>query len=165
MKQLCILFTFLILSMGTFAQGPDRNDRPARRNQFNEEAFRLRVQEFITQNAELSEQEAKAFFPIFHKYKTEQLAIHKRIHSLKQTPPKSDKEADYLEHVMQIAKLNNEAVQLDLVYYKKLCGIISAKKFYKVLNLEDQMHRNFLKNYNGKREKRGGATKQAPQPH
>lgn len=151
MKQLCILLALLFFCTGIFAQAPKRKGRHAQQEQFNEEAFRRRVQGFITQNVGLTEQEAKVFFPIFHKYKDEQLAIHKRIHKLKRNPPKSDKEDDYQEHVMLIAKLNAEAVQLDVVYYKKLCKIISAKKFYKVLSLEDQMHRNMLKNYNGKR--------------
>lgn len=154
MKRLCILFSLMVLCMGAIAQNPDRGNRPAPPCQFNEEAFRRQVQEFITQNAGLTEQEAKAFFPVFHKYKDEQLAIHKRIHFLKKNPPKSDQEADYQKHVMQIAKLNAEAVQMDVVYYGKLCKIISAKKFYKVLSLEDQMHRNFLKNYNGKRNQK-----------
>lgn len=155
MKQLCILFTFLSLSIGTFAQAPHKNSQRTPRGQFNEEAFRQQVQSFITQNAELTEQEAKAFFPVFHKYKDEQLSIHKRIHKLKRNPPQSDKESDYQKHVMQIAKLSAEAVQMDVVYYEKLCKLISAKKFYKVLSLEDQMHRNILKNYNGKRNQNG----------
>lgn len=165
MKQLCILFTVLFLSIGTFAQTPNGKGKHARQEQFNEEAYRRRVQDFITQNVGLTEKEAKAFFPIFHKYKDEQLAIHKRIHKLKRNPPKSGKEDDYQEHVMLIAKLNAEAVQMDVVYYKKLCKIISAKKFYKVLSLEDQMHRNMLKNYNGKRNNpRGEAPDRRPHP-
>lgn len=154
MKQLCILFTMMVLSMGAFAQTPGKNNRPEPPCQLSEEEFRRHVQDFITKNAGLTEREAKAFFPVFHKYKGEQLNIHKRIHSLKKNPPKSGKEADYQAHVMEIARLNSEAVQLDMVYYKKLCKIISAKKFYKVLSLEDRMHRNLLKNYNGKRERK-----------
>lgn len=153
MKHIYILITLLFLSMGTFAQQPGRDRHPARRERLSEEDFRRRVQDFITQNVGLTEQEAKAFFPLFHKYKGEQMAIHKRIHQLKNNPPKSGKEADYQDHVMQIARLSSEAVQLDAVYYKKLCKVISAKKFYKVLSLEDEMHRNMLKNYNGKRGK------------
>jgi len=147
----------MLLSIGTYAQPPRGNGNHAQREQINQEAFRRRVQDFITQNVGLTEQEAKVFFPVFHKYKDEQLAIHKRIHQLKRNPPQSDKEADYQEYVMQIAKLNAEAVQMDVVYYKKLCRIISAKKFYKVLSLEDKMHRDMLKKYNGKRNQKAGA--------
>ncbi len=164
MKKLCILFTLLLLSLGTFAQGQDQKGQTPPRPRFNKEAFRNRVQDFITKNAELTEEEAKAFFPIYNEYKDEQMAIHKRIRTLKRNPPQSNNEADYQEHIMKIAQLNIEATQLDKVYYEKLSKAISAKKFYKVLSLEDQMHRNILKNYNGRQNEKGRMPNRPPHP-
>ena len=42
---------------------------------------------------------------------------------------------------------------LDSVYYKKICKAISAQKFFKILNIEDRMHRKMLQNYNKPRSR------------
>ncbi len=148
-----ILCSSFLVHLTIFAQAPEGRPEgaPHAAPRVNREAFRSRVQEYITKNAELTEEEAKVFFPIYNEYKDAQMEKHKRIHELKKNPPQSDNDADYQEHVMQIALLNAELAQIDRVYYEKLCKAITAKKFFKVLSLEDQMHRDMLRNYNGRR--------------
>jgi hypothetical protein len=57
---------------------------------------------------------------------------------------------------MEIARLNAEVAGLDSVYYKKICKAISAEKFYKILSIEDRMHRRMLQNYNRRQPARQG---------
>ncbi len=152
----------MTLSLVSFAQGYDGKGNPPRRNRISKEEFRNQVQDFITKNAELTEEEAKAFFSIFNEYKDKQMGIHKSIRLLKKEPPQPADEDDYQESVMKIAQFNCELAELDVVYYKKLCKAVSARKFFKILSLEDQMHRNILRNYNGRQNKRGGNGNRPP---
>ena len=46
-----------------------------------------------------------------------------------------------------------EMAGLDSIYYKKICKAISAEKFFKILNIEDRMHRKMLQNYNKPRQR------------
>ena len=70
------------------------------------------------------------------------------IHRLKKDVPAQGNEKAHEERLLKIARLNAEVAGLDSVYYKKICKAISAQKFFKILNIEDRMHRKMLQNYN-----------------
>ncbi len=156
MKKLFILFAILTLSMGSFAQSNEKKDNRPPRQRISKEDFRKRVQQHIAKDAELTEEESKVFFPIYNEYKDKQMAIHAQIRTLKKETKQSASEEECKDNILEIAKLNNEMAELDIQYYKKLCKAISAKKFYKVLSLEDQMHRNILRNYNRRDNRKDG---------
>ena len=78
------------------------------------------------------------------------------INKLKKNAPASGDEKAYEKCLMDIARLNTEMAELDSVYYKKICKAISAEKFYKILNIEDRMHRRMLQNYNRKQPAKPG---------
>lgn len=136
----------------------DKGPRPPR---INEEEFRQRVQELITQEAELSKKEADAFFPIFHEYKGKQRDIHKSIDKIRNSASDDDSEETCQERIMQIAELNAGFAKLDNQYYPKLIKAVSAKKFFRILCTEDRVARRILHNYNQKQNKR--STRNTPQ--
>ena len=75
------------------------------------------------------------------------------IHCLKKDVPAQGNEKAHEERLLKIARLNAEMAGLDSVYYKKICKAISAEKFFKILNIEDRMHRKMLQNYNKPRSR------------
>ena len=127
--------------------------KQAHRPRFNQEEFRQRVENYITKEANLTEEEAKAFFPIYNEYKDKQRQIHMSINKLKKNTPNNNDEKAYEKCLMEMAELNAEMAGLDSVYYKKICKAISAEKFFKILNIEDRMHRKMLQNYNKPRSR------------
>lgn len=156
MRKITFIIMLMIVSLVTFAQNNENRGKNEHRPRFNHEEYRQRVQDFITKEAELTEGEAKAFFPIFNEYKDKQRKIHFSIHKLKKSSPTPDNEEAHEELLMEIAQLNAELAGLDSTYYKKICKAISAKKFYKILNIEDRMNRRILENYNrGRGQKQG----------
>lgn len=148
MKKATLLLLFLITSALSFAQNHSNGAAQGRRAGFNKQEFRLRMQDYITKGANLTQEEAKAFFPIYNEYKDKQRKIHTNIHRLKKDVPAQGNEKAHEERLLKIARLNAEVAGLDSVYYKKICKAISAQKFFKILNIEDRMHRKMLQNYN-----------------
>ena len=152
MKKIVLLLLFALISSATFAQNKGDVTLSGGARGFNKQEFRQRMQEFITKEAGLTEKEAEVFFPIYNEYKDKQRQFHVTINKLKHRVPASGDEQAYEECLMMIAKQNAEMAGLDSVYYKKICKVISAEKFFKILNIEDRMHRRMLQNYNRKRE-------------
>ena len=156
MKKATLLLLFLITSALSFAQNKGDVTMSGGATGFNKQEFRQRMQGFITKEASLTEEEAKAFFPIYNEYKDKQRQIHMSINKLKKNTPNSNDEKAYEKCLMEIARLNAEVAGLDSVYYKKICKAISAQKFYKILGIEDRMHRRMLQNYNRRQPARQG---------
>ena len=153
MKKATLLLLFLITSALSFAQNKGDVTMSGGATGFNKQEFRQRMQGFITKEASLTEEEAKAFFPIYNEYKDKQRQIHMSINKLKKNTPNSNDEKAYEKCLMEMAELNAEMAGLDSVYYKKICKAISAEKFFKILNIEDRMHRKMLQNYNKPRSR------------
>ena len=158
MKKATLILLFLITSALSFAQNKGDVTMSGGATGFNKQEFRQCMQGFITKEASLTEEEAKAFFPIYNEYKDKQRQIHMSINKLKKNTPNSNDEKAYEKCLMEIARLNAEVAGLDSVYYKKICKAISAQKFFKILNIEDRMHRKMLQNYNKPRP-RGNKTR------
>ena len=158
MKKATLLLLFLITSALSFAQNKGDVTLSGGARGFNKQEFRQRVQDYITKEANLTQEEAKAFFPIYNEYKDKQRQIHMSINKLKKNNPNNNDEKAYEKCLMEMAELNAEMAGLDSVYYKKICKAISAQKFFKILNIEDRMHRKMLQNYNKPRP-RGNKTR------
>ena len=158
MKKATLLLLFLITSALSFAQNHGNGAAQGRRAGFNKQEFRQRVEDYITKEANLTQEEAKAFFPIYNEYKDKQRQIHMSINKLKKNTPNNNDEKAYEKCLMEMAELNAQMAGLDSVYYKKICKAISAQKFFKILNIEDRMHRKMLQNYNKPRP-RGNKTR------
>ena len=153
MKKATLLLLFLITSALSFAQNKGDVTLSGGARGFNKQEFRQRVQDYITKEANLTQEEAKAFFPIYNEYKDKQRQIHMSINKLKKNTPNNNDEKAYEKCLMEMAELNAEMAGLDSVYYKKICKAISAQKFFKILNIEDRMHRKMLQNYNKPRSR------------
>ena len=153
MKKATLLLLFLITSALSFAQNKGDVTLSGGARGFNKQEFRQRMQEFITKEANLTQEEAKAFFPIYNEFKDKQRQIHMSICKLKKNTPQDNDEKAYEKCLMEMAELNAQMAGLDSVYYKKICKAISAQKFFKILNIEDRMHRKMLQNYNKPRSR------------
>ena len=153
MKKATLLLLFLITSALSFAQNKGDVTLSGGARGFNKQEFRQRMQEFITKEANLTQEEAKAFFPIYNEFKDKQRQIHMSICKLKKNTPQDNDEKAYEKCLMEMAELNAQMAGLDSVYYKKICKAISAEKFFKILNIEDRMHRKMLQNYNKPRSR------------
>lgn len=143
---------FIVLLMMSLTLIPATAQQPNGRR-FNMEEFKARAIKYLTQKACLTQDEANAFFPIYEEFKTKQRDIQKQIQQLKKDSPNNNDEAE--KSVIRIAELNKECSSLEVTYYKKICKIIPAQKFLKIIHAEDEFHRNMVRNFNRPQPKRG----------
>ena len=68
-KARLLLVLFALISSVTFAQNKGDITLSGGVRGFNKQEFRQRVENYITKEANLTEEEAKAFFPIYNEYK------------------------------------------------------------------------------------------------
>lgn len=153
MKKIALLLLFALISTAIFAQNKGDVTLSGGARGFNKQEFRQRTQEFITKEASLTQEEAKVFFPIYNEYKDKQRQMHISINKLKKNAPQNNDEKAYEKCLMEMASLNAQMAGLDSIYYKKICKVISAEKFFKILNIEDRMYRRMLQNYNKPRQR------------
>jgi hypothetical protein len=137
MKKLLLIFV-LCIGFSAFSQG----DRKAMRERIKSEKIA-----FITDQLELTETEAKGFWPIYNKFES---TIHdyKRVdlrsikQKMRENPNLSDSEADkLLTQVMSIESKMHEA-RLGFIYDLK--KVISPKKIIKLKGVEDEFNRKIL---------------------
>lgn len=152
MKKIIIFAVAIIIGVGAFAQGQQGGRRGA--GQFSPERFKQKMTGFITAEADFTQSEANAFFPIFSEFKDKQRDIMQKIMRLKQ-PKGEEQNVNYEQRVLQIAALDKEAATLETTYYKKLCKTVPAKKVYKALIAEDRFHRQMLEKFNQNPDPRG----------
>ena len=152
MKNTIIAILICIAALPVMAQHQGRQGEGRR---MNPEEFTNRMEQFITQKADLTTEEAKAFVPIYSEFKDKQREIQRKIMKLKQIPA-DNTSADFEKTVMEIASLDKEAAALETVYYKRLCKAVPARKVYRVIIAVDNFHRQMLKDFNSKGQRSRG---------
>lgn len=144
MKKLLLTALSLILFAGlSFAQ----NDRQA----FKEKLNSMRIA-FITQELDLTPQEAKGFWPIYDKYVKERQQLHKNSgRRAKSVEALSPEEAE----AMIAGSLENDQKQIALrkKYYDQLKDVIPATKIVKLTQAEREFKKEILKAAKEKRRR------------
>ncbi len=139
-RATCTLLMALTVLTGVYAQPKDEK--------FNPEEFRAHLEAFVSKKAGLTGNEAKAFFPLFHKMKETQRQKQEEIFRLKRNAPAcnaSDKE--FLATIQKIKRLEVEKAELEEQYYKKMCKAISPRKVFQAMQAEDKFHRRMLHDF------------------
>lgn len=156
MKKFSTILLLIFVALSAFSQNNPSHKQHGVSPRVRMEEFRQQVQNYITKEAQLTEQEAKVFFPIYTEYKDAQRKLHMQIIKLKKDAPTSGNEKEFQTQLLEMAKLNAEMAGLDSIYYKKIFKLIPAEKFYKILIIEDRVSRRILQNYNrGPEQKKG----------
>lgn len=119
------------------------------KRQFSPEAFKQKLENYITKNAGLTEEEAQAFFPIYREMKQKQGELMKQIRQLKKDARKEDTTVDKCKSILtQIGKLKTESAEVEATYYLKIAEVVSPQKVVKAIIAEDKFHRESLTRMN-----------------
>lgn len=146
MKQLIIT---LILSLSTVmltAQPQPQHERP----RFDPQKFQQMVERELTQVADLTPVEAKAFFPLYNEMRKKQRELGRQIRILKSTPTPDDKA--YANIIARIMSLKVEMAELEQSYYKRFIEIVPPEKLFKMMCAEDEFHRRMVRGSHRKRK-------------
>ena len=135
MKKLCLLFVSFMLAMSVGAQ--DQQQR------FSPEKFDAELQEYLTNEAKITPQEAAKFFPLYMEMQNKQRALFERQRKLLMTHP--EEESECLKAIRERDEVELEMKRNQKNYHKRFLEIMPASKLYQVLNAEDRFHRRYLR--------------------
>lgn len=124
------------------------NAQTQQRGKFNPMEFKAKLENFITQEVGFNTTEAQDFFPIYFEMKSKQRQLQRNICQLKEDAQASNaSDNDFAISIQKIKEMDVEMAQLGVVYYKKMCNVVSPRKVYAAMQAEDRFHRQMLENF------------------
>lgn len=131
-----ILITMMLLAMVIMAGAQEKK-------KFSPEKFQADMEEYITEKANLTQQEAAKIFPLLREMQDKQRAIYKKVHKMAKNKPADDAECTSV--IEEYDKMNIELKQIEKCYHKKMMQQVSASKVYEVIKAEFYFHRGWMK--------------------
>ena len=112
----------------------------------SKEDFRNRQKEYFTNQAKLTEDEAKQFFKLYYELQDKKSEMNRSVwQKLRKakTEELSDEEYNMLSE--EIIRTRIQSGELDMAYFKRYEKILPAKKIYLLQKAEMSFHREMLK--------------------
>jgi polyhydroxyalkanoate synthesis regulator phasin len=138
-KRILFCCLFALSTIGAWAQPEPPKGQP----RFDPAKFQQMVEESLTKAAELTADEAKAFFPLYTEMRKKQREMGRQIHDLKKNAPQGDCKA-CAETITKIKRLQVEMAELEESYYQRFLKTLPAAKVFKVMKAEDDFHRRMV---------------------
>lgn len=154
MKKFFTLIMAMVLCVSIYAQNqggaPKRNwsnDGP--RKEFNPEQFKKDMRDFVTREANLTEQEANRFFPMLSEMQEKQFKLMQQQRELMQKGKAASgiSESEYEKIITQTTALEIESKKIEQTYYKKFHTVLSWKKVYAVRQALNRFQMEALKRF------------------
>lgn len=118
----------------------------AQNNKLSKEEFRARQEAFITENANLTQQEAKKFFPLYFELQDKKSTYNREAwQEMRKGKQGNLSEEEYARIVEALIQARITTDQLDLEYVRKYKKFLSSKKIYDIQRAEMKFHRHLLK--------------------
>ena len=111
---------------------------------FSPEKFQADLENFITNEAGLTAEEASKFFPLYREMQQKQRVVYNKMRELFKAP--SD-EASSKRAIQRRDELEMELKSIQQTYHNKFLKVVSASKVYKTIIAEDKFHRRAFRNW------------------
>ena len=125
--------------------GFGQQQAPNRSGQFSAAEYWRQQKEFFTQKANLTEDEANAFFPVYNELQQKKRDLNREIRHLSfdDGQPKTEEQA--AQDLEAIANVNIKIAELEKEYLQKFKQVLPASKILKVQNAEEEFNSQILK--------------------
>ena len=141
MKKI-ISIVCILLTLSVSAQ----NRMPNPSGQFSPAEYARQQREFFTKNAELTQEEADAFFPIYNELQQKKREINRQIRmTMRQEGGAQISEEQSLKAIDAKADANIRIAELEKEYLQKFKEVLPASKILKIQNAEEQFNSQILK--------------------
>lgn len=142
MKRIVITCLAVLMLLAVSAQEPKKK--------FSPEKFQAELEQFITNEACLTPQEATKFFPLYREMHKKQRSVYNQMKALGKIKPAEESECR--KSIQKRDELELELKSIQQTYHNKFLGVLSASKVFDVIKAEDRFHRKTFRNWgNGKR--------------
>lgn len=136
-KRLLIL-SFMLICLSTVQA----------QRKFNPEKFKEELRQFIVKEANLNQQEAKTFLPLFDEMMSKQRPYFDKLRRLHHSKPNSEREARALITTSDQCEI--ELKRIEARYHERMLKTLSAVKLSQALNAERRFHRQTFRKMAGK---------------
>ena len=125
-----------------------------RKPHFSPEEFQAKQRAYITEKAELTTEEADAFFPLFFELQKKKFELERNARKdfKRQRGEKMTKE-DCRKYVYNMADVKIEIAKLEREYTDKYLNVLSPCKLLKVQHAEGSIQRDLMKKMTERRDK------------
>lgn len=139
-------YFLLLISIVCLTVSAQEQNGNSRRPRMTPEEFQNKQKEFIIQQAELTDAESAAFFPLYFELQNKKHELNGRVwKKARAVHPNERTEAEYNEMIDALADVKIECATLEKEYLIKFKSILPAKKLMRVQMAEDRFQRELLK--------------------
>ena len=140
------LFTIAIAILATIATTAQEHKKPEMKKPFSPEEFQAKQRAYITEKAELTNNEAEAFFPLFFELQKKKFEIERAARKgIKKQCDEKMTEEQCREFAYKMADAKIEIAKLEREYTDKYLEVLSACKLQEVLHAENSFQRDLMK--------------------
>lgn len=141
-----LLTLLLVMLCFTEIAAQEQENRPRRRRHFSHEEFQAKQREYITEKAELTAEEADAFFPLFFELQRKKFELERSVRrSIRCERNEQLTEEQCLQYVNNMADVRIEIATLEREYTGKYLEVIPACKLLKVQQAEFSFQRHLMR--------------------
>ena len=117
---------------------------------FSPEKFQADLEQYITTEAGLTNEEAAKFFPLYREMQQKQRVVYNKIHELFKLP---HDEASCKRAVQRRDQLEIELKQIAQTYHNKFLRVLPASKVIGTIIAEDKFHRRAFRKFGQQRNR------------
>ena len=150
-----ILFASLLLLLT--AVTASAQERPIKKPHFSPEEFQAKQKAYITEKADLTTQEAEAFFPLFFELQKKKFELERNVRKdFKKERNEKMTEEECRNFVYKMADTKIEIAKLEREYTEKYLKVLPPCKLRRVQHAEGSFQRDLMKKMTEQRPKRNG---------
>ena len=138
-------FLYLSLLMLSFSLSllAQQNDQRGPQQRFSPEKFFQDLQQFIIQEARLTQQEADKFFPVYREMQQQQRPLYDRQRKLGREKPQCEQAC--LDAIKERDEIDVKLRQIQQTYHNRFLELLPASKVYDILKAEERFHRRMMR--------------------
>ena len=142
MKKLLVFAVLMfVVALGALAEEQQK---------FSPEKFQADLEQYITTEAGLTNEEAAKFFPLYREMQQKQRVVYNKIHELFKLP---HDEASCKRAIQRRDQLEIELKQIAQTYHNKFLRVIPASKVIGTIVAEDKFHRRAFRKFGQQRNR------------
>ena len=140
MKKLLVFAVLMfVVALGASAEEQQK---------FSPEKFQADLEQYITTEAGLTNEEAAKFFPLYREMQQKQRVVYNKIHELFKLP---HDEASCKRAIQRRDQLEIELKQIAQTYHNKFLRVLPASKVIGTIIAEDKFHRRAFRKFGQQR--------------
>ena len=139
-----LLFSTVLMIMVVLGASAEEQQK------FSPEKFQADLEQYITTEAGLTNEEAAKFFPLYREMQQKQRVVYNKIHELFKLP---HDEASCKRAIQRRDQLEIELKQIAQTYHNKFLRVIPASKVIGTIVAEDKFHRRAFRKFGQQRNR------------